>query len=309
MTEKKKYIVLAGLVVIVIFAALFLAREKFVPREKEVAKVVEQKEPAVPAQPAPEKVIRKKIEKPVSEPVTVPEKPAPVVAVPEPVKKKIKKVKKSSYQQLIDDVRIFFDYLDQQDYIKAYKLEDGTQEHFLKLLAELSASPPVISGETQDIYTLTHNMAHFYRVIGKNNISLGKDVLGHEREIIEPAMEMLYEWVAEEIKRNNREMKTSIKELYEYASFFLNTLSGKAYLARRDSKTRILVIYYSLLMLDTANRLQLNSHGIDVLPPLNLLMDDIENQRNLDYREKYLKRLRHIKRRVIARREKGLLTY
>ena len=206
-------------------------------------------------------------------------------------------------------MRIFFEYLDNQEYIKEYGLEEGTQRHFLKLIAELSAHPPVISGETQDIYTLTHNMAHFYRVIQKENIYLVKDILSHEREIIEQAADLLYEWITEEIRRNNPDVKTSIKDLYEYAGFFLNTLSGKAYLARRLSKTRTIVLYYSILILDTANRADLNHYGIDILPPLNLLIDDIENQRNLDYRRKYLRRLSLIKRRVVGNRENGNLRY
>jgi hypothetical protein len=81
-------------------------------------------------------------------------------------------------------------------------------------------------------------------------------------------------------------------------------MSGKAYLARRDSKTRILVVYYSLLTLDKANRENLNHNGIDILPPLNLLTDDITNQMGLEYKEKYLQRLHYIKKRVISRREK-----
>jgi hypothetical protein len=234
-----------------------------------------------------------------------PVKPDP--ASPQP--KKLLKKKKSYYANLRDEIRILFEYLDGQEYVKAYALERGSEIHFLELLARLSANPPVIEGETKDIFMLTRNMAHFYRVMGNTNIFLGKEILINEKEIKEPAIELIYEWTMEEIKRKNPQFKTSLNQLYEYAGFFLTTLSGRAYLSRRDSKTRILVLYYSILILDKANRGNLNYHGIDILPPLNLLIDDISNHRNLDYRRKYLARLTYIKKKTISGREKGLTKY
>jgi len=296
--NKKLVIAVIGVVlcIVIVVLALVLNRKGFIPKEEKIIKKavsvfsMERKEPHV-------------LKKPVSKPYKVSEKPiiTPRVLRGEKVRSK---TKQNYYERLTNDVRNFFDYLDQRDYIKAYRLKNGTQRHFLLLLAKLSANPPVVSGETRDIYTLTHNMAHFYRVIDKKNISIVKDVLSHEREIIEPTMEMLYEWITEEIKRKNKEVKTSTGDLYEYACFFLNTMSGKAYLARRDSKIRILMIYYSLLILDKANRENLNHNGIDILPPLNMLVDDITNQMGLDYKEKYLQRLYYIKKRVVSHREK-----
>ncbi|OPX41542.1 MAG: hypothetical protein DRH24_05825 [Deltaproteobacteria bacterium] len=296
--NKKLVIAVIGVVlcIVIVVLALVLNRKGFIPKEEKIIKKavsvlsMERKEPHV-------------LKKPVSKPYKVSEKPiiTPRVLKGEKVRSK---TKQNYYERLTNDVRNFFDYLDQRDYIKTYRLKNGTQRHFLLLLAKLSANPPVVSGETRDIYTLTHNMAHFYRVIDKKNISIVKDVLSHEREIIEPTMEMLYEWITEEIKRKNKEVKTSTGDLYEYACFFLNTMSGKAYLARRDSKTRILMIYYSLLILDKANRENLNHNGIDILPPLNMLVDDITSQMGLDYKEKYLQRLYYIKKRVVSHREK-----
>jgi len=296
--NKKLVIAVIGVVlcIVIVVLALVLNRKGFIPKEEKIIKKavsvlsMERKEPHV-------------LKKPVSKPYKVSEKPiiTPRVLKGEKVRSK---TKQNYYKRLTNDVRNFFDYLDQRDYIKTYRLKNGTQRHFLLLLAKLSANPPVVSGETRDIYTLTHNMAHFYRVIDKKNISIVKDVLSHEREIIEPTMEMLYEWITEEIKRKNKEVKTSTGDLYEYACFFLNTMSGKAYLARRDSKTRILMIYYSLLILDKANRENLNHNGIDILPPLNMLVDDITSQMGLDYKEKYLQRLYYIKKRVVSHREK-----
>lgn len=325
MKGRTKYSIAIGVIIMTIIAVFLVVNWKiFVPEEKKpveekpvIKKRIIEKEPVIPElkekeveiekEPDVTVVYRKKISPPEKEP---PVKPVVAEKIKKKKKpKKIQKVSKSYYARLSDEVAILFDYLDGRDYVKASKIESGTQRHFLYILGKLSSNPPVISGETRDIVTLMHNMAHFYRVMGQESISLGKGFLTHEREIIEPSMELLYEWVKEGIKRKNKKIQTSIQDLYEYACFFLNTLSGKAYLARRDSKTRILVLYYSLLVLDEANREALNHHGIDILPPLNLLIDDIENRRGFEYRDKYLGRLQYMKKRVISQREKGILKY
>jgi hypothetical protein len=328
MKGRTKYSIAISIVIVTIIAVFLVVNWKlFMPGEKKpieekpfVKKDIIEKMPIIPEikkketegekEPDVTVVYRKKIKTPVGDQQTKPKKP--VVADKMEKKKKPKKIQKkpkSYYARLGDEVRILFDYLDGRDYVQACKIDGGTQKHFLYLLGKLSSNPPVISGETRDIVTLMHNMAHLYRVMGQQGISLGKGFLVHEREIVEPSMELLYEWVTEGIKRKNRNMQTSTQDLYEYAGFFLNTLSGKAYLARRDSKTRILVLYYSLLILDEANRNDLNDRGIDILPPLNLLIDDIENRRDFEYRDKYLGRLQYIKKRVISQREKGVLKY
>ncbi|MBN2515725.1 MAG: hypothetical protein JXC33_06790 [Deltaproteobacteria bacterium] len=328
MKGSTKYIIAIGVIIVTVVAVILVVNWKiFVPGEKKsleekpvVRKHIVEKEPITPEmkkeeagvekEPDVTVVYRKKIKPPERERQTKPEK-AVVAEKIEKKKKpqKIQKIPESYYARLNDEVRIFFDYLDGRDYVKACTIEGGTQRHFLYLVGKLSSNPPVISEETRDIVTLMHNMAHFYRVMGQESISLGKGFLTHEREIIEPSMELLYEWVTDGIKRKNKNIQTSTKDLYEYACFFLNTLSGKAYLARRDSKTRSLVLYYSLLVLDEANRQDLNHHGIDILPPLNLLIDDIENRRGFEYRDKYLGRLQYMKKRVISHREKGMLKY
>ena len=304
MKENRKYFVLAGILFVVIVLAV-MNWDSFLPPEQQ-----RPSEPSPGVQVDQETADTGAIDKPGAEHERMGGEDVPEPAVLE--KKEIKTIKKemkSAYQRLLDDVGGFFGYLDQQNYIKEYGLEGGTRCHFLTLLAELSAYPPVISGETQDIYTLTHNMAHFYRVIRTENIFLVKDILSHESEIVEQVADLLYEWITEEMGRKNPEVKTSIKDLYEYAGFFLTTLSGRAYLARRPSKTRMIVLYYSILITDAANQADLNRYGIDILPPLNLLMNDMENQRNLDYQRKYLRRLGSIKQRVIGQREQGVIKY
>ncbi len=250
--------------------------------------------------PGKNEVVNKNVLKEEKKPLAIGKAPPPLVeekpseksaALRQPLK-----VKKSEYEKLREDVMIFFDYLDHQDYVRSYKIKGGTYEHSKKLISKLSASPPVVSGETKDLFSILRNMAHFYRTLGRKNVSLIKNVLSNEKEITEPSMDMLFQWIIMEMERKNSEIKVSLENLYEYAGFFLNTLAGKAYLARRDSKTRILVTYYSILVLDMANKKKLNRHGIDMLTPLNLALDDISKYSDLEDKKKYLKKLREIKK-------------
>ncbi len=291
MEKKTKRAVVLFIVVLVIVAlVLFFGRNYFFPGGK--AGINDE----------PQKVLEDNKKPEVKKPLTIgKEPPSAAEEKEEPLEKstalrKPLKVKKSEYQKLSEDVVIYFDYLDHQAYVKSYKIKGGTYEHSKKLISKLAAAPPVVSGETKDLFSILRNMAHFYRTLKRKNVSLIKNVLSNEREITEPSMDMLFQWIIMEMERKNSDVKVSLANLYEYAGFFLNTLAGKSYLARRDSKTRILVTYYSLIVLDMANKKRLNRHGIDILPPLNLALDDISKYSGLKDKKKYLKKLREIKK-------------
>ena len=292
MEKKTKRAVVLFIVVLVIVAlVLFFGRNYFFPGGK--AGINDE----------PQKVSEDDKKPEVKKPLTIGKEPPPAVEENEekpPEKstalRKPLKVKKSEYEKLSEEVVIFFDYLDHQAYVKSYKIKGGTYEYSKKLISKLAADPPVVSGETKDLFSILRNMAHFYRTLKRENVSLIKNVLFNEREITEPSMDMLFQWVIMETERKNNELKVSLANLYEYAGFFLTTLAGKSYLARRNSKTRILVTYYSLIVLDMANKKRLNRHGIDILPPLNLALDDISKYSGLEDKKKYLKKLREIKK-------------
>jgi len=277
--KTKQTIVLFIVVLVVVVLVLLFGRNYFFAEKNEVIK--EESEKVLKEEKKPLTIVEEK------------EKPPPEKTV---VLRKPLKVKKSEYEKLREEVMIFFDYLDHQDYVRAYKIKGGTYEHSKKLISKLSTSPPVVSGETKDLFSILRNMAHFLRTLKRNNVSLIKNILSREKEITEPSMDMLFQWIIMEMERKNGEIKVSLANLYEYAGFFLNTLAGKAYLARRDSKTRILLTYYSILVLDMANKKKLNRHGIDILPPLNLALDDISKYSGLEDKKRYLKKLREIKK-------------
>ena len=61
---------------------------------------------------------------------------------------------------------------------------------------------------------------------------------------------------------------------------------------RRNSHTRLLIRYYCVLILDRANAEIVNRHGIDILPHLESLINEMEIFETLEYRNHYLHTLR-----------------
>ena len=184
----------------------------------------------------------------------------------------------------------FFIHIDSEEYMKSFALEEPSQAYFTRLAYKLLDNPPIISRESDDLYTILKNMAHFFRVIGKNNIIIIKTILDRERDKIEDVASELYQWIIIGDCRNDRfEFASNLDKAYEYAGFFLNTLGGQAYLFRRESNKRLLAKYYCIMVIDRANAKIVNRHGIDIIPPLDSLVKEMELSETLIYREQYLR--------------------
>jgi hypothetical protein len=201
-----------------------------------------------------------------------------------------------SCEELEERIISFLGYIDRQSYMEAFQREIGTHHLFQQIVTELSEKRPMVAGEMKDLYSLIRNVAHFYRVLGKEPIKMILVILKNESEVIEDVMANLFAWFSlcnkcEQVKTNC----PSIEVLYEYAGFFLNTLAGRSYLLRRDSKVRILTNYYSVLILDKANDESLNPYGIDIRPYINVSSYETTNVKGLAYQERYLKRLGALK--------------
>ncbi|MGD8270332.1 MAG: hypothetical protein PVH69_09165 [Desulfobacterales bacterium] len=198
-------------------------------------------------------------------------------------------------------VKTFFTYLDQQPYIKAYKLKGGAYQQYDESVDLLSKNEPVLVGETDSLHRLFKNMAHLYRVLGKQRISLIKSVLDNEYEIIEPVMRTFYRWYTlEGGSKTSTAGRPSPKVLYAYSCYFLNTISGRSYLLRRDSKIRVLTYFYCVKFIDLANTKKLNSLGIDIRPLIKTAYQDIRNQMGLSSRKVYLGELEQLDRKYSA---------
>ena len=186
----------------------------------------------------------------------------------------------------------FFTYLDSRTYFVNRDMEGGSAGFFRTSARVLLADPPVNIAEMKDMLRLVKNVTHFYRVLGKDALMLGKDILASEDRVLEPAMAVFYARLVEcGQPLPGDEKPLSIERLYDYAGYFLNTLGGRSYLLRRESKIRMLVNYYAILVVDRANDEKFNRYGIDLRPYIDYLFYDISNQQGLVYRERYLTRL------------------
>ena len=203
----------------------------------------------------------------------------------------VKEEEPLGFEEIEQQIKAFFTYLDEQDYVQAYQFKGGTYQQFQLVLQKLSANPPNITEETTSLYNLYRNMAHFFRVMGKKRVNLTRDVLQNEGEILESAMQTFYLWATDETADREKTGQPTLKTLYTYSSFFLNTLAGKSYLLRRNSKIRLLTTYYSVLILDRANDEQLNPVGIDIRPHIEFLLNDLQSQIGLIHQKQYLAEL------------------
>lgn len=203
----------------------------------------------------------------------------------------VKEEEPLGFEEIDQQIKAFFSYLDEQDYVQAYQLKGGTYQQFQQVLKKISANPPSITEETASLYNLYRNMAHFFRVMGKKRVNLTRDVLQNEDEILESAMQTFYLWATDETADKEKTGQPKLKTLYTYSGFFLNTLAGKSYLLRRNSKIRLLTTYYSILILDRANDEQLNPVGFDIRPHIEFLLNDLQSQIGLIHQKQYISKL------------------
>lgn len=189
-------------------------------------------------------------------------------------------------------IMAFFSYLDAQPYIKAYDFAGGSYLQYQIAVKNLSSQLPIITGEMQSLYSMALNVAHFYRVMGKQRIYATRQILQNESEIIESVMQTFYRWYTmDEAGPAILAGRPSPEMMYEYAGYILNTLGGRSYLLRRSPKVRVLTTYYCVLALDIANNEELNSKGIDIRPYIKSSMMEVKNQIGLIHQNDYIAKL------------------
>jgi len=253
-------------------------QERIATLEKEVSTLKEESVLQAPTKTVPE--ARK--EEVFGKKVSVPEK-AESPAVPSTAEQ---------CRDLEERLDHFCNYLDRQPYVAAYGLKEGVCRHFRVLLPRLTKRPPVVVRETDDLLRVLQNNAHFFRVLGRKNTLLLRDILRHDGDMMEPLFALLYRTLREGPACSKAGAGLSIslplRGSYDYAVYFLNTLGGRSYLMRRDSRVRMLTQYYSILILDQAADAHLNRWGMDIRYPLKALIGDIRGAANLQNRAQYL---------------------
>lgn len=195
--------------------------------------------------------------------------------------------------EMVSTLNAFYSHLDKEPYMQEFELNGNSKEHFSKLIQKLVNNPPVVTRETDNLFTLLKNTAHFFRILGKDNILLLKGILDREKDSLEDMLRAFYVLTADpELLQQEYQLTITSEALYDYATFLLNTMGGRLYLFRRDSTSRMAVTYYAIQVLDRANTEGDARHGTDIRPALSSLIDEIENGGiGLKYRDEYLDRL------------------
>ncbi len=204
-------------------------------------------------------------------------------------------------KQIIEQINAFYDHLDQQPYMEQFKLDAPSEIYFAKLIQRLIDNPPVVTRETDDLFTVLKNTAHFFRIIGKNNIQLLKGILDQEKNSFEEMLADFYTLTSQpSCLEEAYAIKLSQSALDDYAGFFLNTMGGRLYLFRRDSVSRMVVNYYAILIIEQANTRGSNSRGIEIKAAVDSLIGEIENSGSqLKLKENYLDKLYEIKEKYL----------
>jgi hypothetical protein len=202
-----------------------------------------------------------------------------------------------SCQEASKKVNAFYTHLDNQPYIKDFHLGKSSSVYFSELIQKLLDNPPVISRETDDLFTVLKNTAHFYRIIGKKNIIILKTILDKEKPYIENTLADFYVLTNyPDCLQKTFSLRVPPYSIYDYAGFFLNTMGGRLYLFRRDSVSRMTVSYYGILIVDKANRESNNRDGIQIKQAIKSLITEIENSGNqLLLKDRYLDKLYELK--------------
>lgn len=193
-------------------------------------------------------------------------------------------------------IMTFFKYLDNQPYMAAYKERGGAQQLYRETMQALIASRPMLTGELEDLISLIRNVTHLYRSLGKERIDIIKAIFENEADIIESVLAIFYIYSLPEKRCPDKRLTVpTLEAFYNYSGYFLNTLAGRSYLLRRDSKLRVLLSYYSLLVLDRANDEMLNSAGVDIRPFIDVSYYEISGQRSLVYQKQYVTELERLR--------------
>jgi len=202
-----------------------------------------------------------------------------------------------------NDIRDFFKYLDKKNYIQHLNERMDTYAEFKRILKQLSSNLPIPAGEGIDSLVMTKNIFYIFRILSKTDIRLVKEIIINESETMELNLEIFYRWLL----LGNQcpdpdEMRPSFDVLYQYAGFFLNTIGGRAYLSRRPMALRMLLSYYSLLIVHEADRKGRNTYGIDLFPYIAPLLTEMAIYPDLKLKKEYIQKLNQMESYYLQKR-------
>jgi hypothetical protein len=202
-------------------------------------------------------------------------------------------------QQVLD----FFQSLNTKTYFQRFNLEKEAYPYFAHIINRLSAKPPQPAGEGIDPTTLLTNIYFFARALDRKDLSVMKGVIENEYDTMEFTLETFYRWLMlGNDYPNLGEVRPPFEVTYRYAGFFLNTTGGRSYLFRRPLRLRLLVSYYCVLIVYQADRLGKNSYGINIVPYLQPLKNEIAHYPELEFQDQYISTLSRIENYYLKKR-------
>ncbi|UCG12350.1 MAG: hypothetical protein JSU72_17930 [Deltaproteobacteria bacterium] len=198
-------------------------------------------------------------------------------------------------RELEESLRAFCQYLDSSEIFRTHGTTQSCWALLTEVLASLELHLPTVGAESYRSANLIENSFYFFRLLRRKRIDLIRDILRYEEDLSEPLMGILYHWLVLGKECDDPSYsQASLKVMYQYAGFFLYTLGGRSYLCRRDSRIRLLSIYYATLVLHEANLRDLNELGLDIRFFLPLIFKEIQSRNDLLYAEEYLQTLSNL---------------
>jgi hypothetical protein len=194
-----------------------------------------------------------------------------------------------------EDLKNFFDYLDKKPYVQQIEPGISTQQWFTRVVARLSANPPVPAGERLNPVAMTNHVFYFFRNLDPKEMRLIRDVMVNEETTLEANLDLFFRWVT--LGSRCPELggvRPSPEVLYSYAGFFLNTIGGRAYLFRTSPGVRLLLTYYCLMIVHDADKRGKNTYGINLAPHLKSLTTEMSYQGDFLFQKEYLKNLEEL---------------
>jgi hypothetical protein len=202
------------------------------------------------------------------------------------------------------ELRELFSYLDEKDYVRELKIGEDTFSRFKKIIHDLSLYPPLPAGEGISYEKIIENIYHFYRALNLKDLKLIRLIAKNEADSMEINLALFYKWLVSGAQCTRKGgLPPSSDTLYRYAGFLVNSIGGRAYLFRRETRLRLLLSYYSLLIVHEADKKKMNSFGLDISPFLEPLAEEIENFQLLYFRREYASKLIDVKHYYIKKRK------
>ncbi|MBW2334191.1 MAG: hypothetical protein JRF06_03705 [Deltaproteobacteria bacterium] len=151
---------------------------------------------------------------------------------------------------------------------------------------------------------IINNIYHFYRALELKDLTLIKLILKNEADTMEINFALFYKWLMSNDECGQKEgIPPTLDILYRYAGFLVNSIGGRAYIFRRETRLRLLLYYYSLLIIHEADKKKMNNFGVDITPFLEPLAEEIENYKFLYFRKEYAGRLINLKDYYVKKRK------